>query len=66
MNERESFPDEVPVADAVEQLRPASEPSPEQSPMVPGDAGGAPLESNETDWHEQSQTVEDPDEDEPR
>lgn len=67
MTERDSFPDEVPVADAVEQQRPAAEipdlESLDPDERVPMADGGAPLESNESDWHEQHQIVEDPDED---
>jgi hypothetical protein len=70
MTERESFPDDVPVADAVEQLRPVTEPfdleSVDPDERVPVDDGVAPLESNESDWREQHQIVEDPDEDEIR
>ena len=54
------FPDEVPVADAVEQTRPAVEPA-DDAP--PNDAD-APLESNESDWQEQREIVDDFDEDE--
>lgn len=70
MTEPESFPDDVPVADAVEQVRPAAEPADLESvdpgERVPLDDGPAPLESNESDWQEQRQIVEDPDEDEIR
>ena len=62
MTDRESFPDDVPVADAVEQLRPATEPA--EQPSIEDDV--PPLESNESDWQEQRQVVEDPDEDEIR
>jgi hypothetical protein len=62
MTERESFPDDVPVGDAVEQLRPVTEPA-EQTSV---EADAPPLESNESDWQEQLQAVEDPDEDEIR
>lgn len=55
------FPDEVPLADAVEQTRPAVEPA-EQA--APDEAGAAPLESNESDWQEQREVVEGFDEDE--
>lgn len=62
MTERGSFPDDVPVGDAVEQLRSVADPTdPERS----GD-DAPPLESNESDWQEQRQVVEDPDEDEIR
>ena len=67
MSERDSFPDEVPVADAVEQQRPAAESVDLESDYperVPIDEGAAPLESNESDWQEQRQVVDDPDQDE--
>jgi hypothetical protein len=62
MTERESFPDDVPVGDAVEQLRSVTEPAEQTS----ADADSPPLESNESDWQEQLQVVENPDEDEIR
>jgi hypothetical protein len=68
MTERDSIPDDVPVADAVEQNRLVTEPSDLQSvdpdERVPIDDGAAPLESNEFDWQEQRQVVEDADTDE--
>lgn len=57
----DDFDDEVPQADAFDQLRPVSEPA-ETDDL--GD--GPPLESSESDWHEQSLVVEDPDPDEIR
>jgi hypothetical protein len=62
MTERESFPDDVPVSDAVEQLRSVAEPA---DPAT-ADADAPPLESNESDWQEQRQVVGYPDEDEIR
>jgi hypothetical protein len=62
MTERESFPDDVPVGDAVEQLRSVAEPA--EPERIDDDA--PPLESNESDWQEQRQVVEYPDEDEIR
>ena len=58
------FPDEVPVPDAVEQTRPAVDPS-DVDPDVPSASAefDAPLESNESDWQEQRQVVEGFDED---
>ena len=53
-----SFPDDVPVADAVEQT---AELTPEED--QPAVAGDAPLETSEPDWHEQQLVVEDPEED---
>lgn len=55
----DSIPDEVPVADAVEQRADVVEPE-------PLDDSDRPLESNESDWHEQRLVVEDPDQDELR
>lgn len=65
MTEPESFPDDVPVADAVEQIRPAAEAA-DPDERVPVGDDAPPLESNESDWQEQRQVVEDPDEDELR
>ena len=58
-------PDDVPVADAVEQNRDAVERPPDaEAPEVP--TNGLPLEATDADWQEQSQTVDsDPDLDEP-
>lgn len=64
VSERDSFSDEVPVADAVEQERPAAESADVESVDPSGD--GAPLESNESDWQEQRQIVENPEQDEIR
>jgi hypothetical protein len=64
MQDSEQLPDDVPVADAVEQHRPASEPlcDEEASAEPPQDA---PLEVAAADWQEQLETVElDPDLDE--
>lgn len=55
----DSIPDEVPVADAVEQRQPVVEPT-------EMDVTDRPLESNESDWQEQRLIVEDPDQDEIR
>ncbi|APE16237.1 MULTISPECIES: hypothetical protein [Mycolicibacterium] len=68
MIERDSIPDDVPVPDAVEQNRSVAESadleSVDPAERVPIDDGSAPLESNELDWQEQRQVVEDPDPDE--
>lgn len=56
------FPDEVPVADALEQTLPAVQPPVADEPIP--DDGTAPLESNESDWQEQREVVSDFDEDE--
>lgn len=63
VSEHNSFSDEVPVADAVEQQRPAAEPADDDSLEL---GGGVPLEINESDWQEQLRIVDDPDEDEIR
>lgn len=65
--EHQDLPDEVPIADAVEQSRPAVRPlvdeeSDESSAYEPG---GPPLEANDGDWQEQRETV-DPDPDDER
>jgi hypothetical protein len=63
MADSDSFPDDAPIADAVEQRRAASEPildeeavaEPEQRP---------PLEASPADWQEQLETVDiDPEDD---
>lgn len=57
------LPDEVPVADAVEQLRDPSEP-PVDEEAAAGAGDNPPLEVSEADWQEQLETVElDPDDD---
>ncbi len=69
MIERDSIPDDVPVPDAVEQKTARWRSLPIWKVWilpsgVPIDDGSAPLESNELDWQEQRQVVEDPDPDE--
>ena len=55
------LPDDVPVADAVEQQRPATDPVPDEAVESPGDW---PLEATASDWQEQRETVDlDPEED---
>jgi hypothetical protein len=70
MTDRESFPDDVPIADAIEQHRLATESadmdSPDPGERVPIDDSVAPLETNESDWQEQQQVIDDPDQDEIR
>ena len=64
MQGSEELPDDVPIADAVEQQRTASEPvlDEEASAAPPDDV---PLEAAPADWQEQLETVElDPDLDE--
>lgn len=56
----EQLPDEVPIADAVEQQRDAGAPVEESATDVPQ---SPPLEASPPDWQEQLQTVEvDPEE----
>ena len=63
MQDSAELPDDVPVADAVEQQRPASEQAPDEEVSAePGDT--PPLEASAADWQEQLETVDlDPDED---
>ena len=62
MTERGSFPDDIPLGDAGEQLRSVAE-----AAYADGlELDASPLESNESDWQEQRQIVEDPYEDEIR
>jgi hypothetical protein len=62
MRDSENLPDDVPVADAVEQSRMASEPVvDEESSAEP--ASEVPLEASPPDWQEQTEIVDlDPDE----
>jgi hypothetical protein len=64
MQDSEELPDDVPVADAVEQHRPASEPVlDEEAASEPPD--DVPLEAAPADFQEQLETVElDPEYDE--
>ena len=57
MPDSEELPDDVPVADAVEQRRPTSEsvPDEEASAEPPADV---PLEAAPADWQEQLEAVE--------
>jgi len=57
MQGSEELPDDVPVADAVEQQRAASEPVPDEeaSAEPPADP---PLEATRADWQDQLETVE--------
>lgn len=63
MPDSEHLPDDVPVADAVEQQRSASEPVPdEEAAAEPGQ--NPPLEAPPADWQEQLETVDiDPEDD---
>jgi hypothetical protein len=63
MQDSEELPDEVPVADAVEQLRRPVEPVPDEESTAEPEPE-VPLEAAPQDWQEQLETVElDPDED---
>jgi len=61
------FPDDVPVADAVEQQRPTSDsPTDEENNTSWQDDGDVPLEVTVSDWQDQRETVLiDPELDEP-
>jgi hypothetical protein len=57
MQDSEELPDDVPIADAVEQQRTASEPVADEEAAAepPSDV---PLEAAPADWQEQLETVE--------
>ncbi|RAV07706.1 hypothetical protein DQP55_21045 [Mycolicibacterium sp. GF69] len=57
MPEREELPDDVPVADAMEQRRVASEPVPDEEAAA-APRLTPPLEAPPADWQEQLETVE--------
>jgi hypothetical protein len=62
MQDSEELPDDVPVADAVEQHRTASDPVPDEE-AVAEPTEEVPLEAPPPDWQEQLETVDlDPDE----
>ncbi len=71
MTQNESIPDDVPVADAIEQMRPAAETAiletvdaAEKVQISDGvERSGAPLEVDESDWQEQHLVIEDPEDD---
>ena len=50
--DRGTFPDDVPVADALDQERPTADSPPEEDPE-----SGVPLEATASDWQEQRETV---------
>ena len=57
MQDSEDLPDDVPVADAVEQQRATADPVPdEEAPEEPVD--DVPLEVAPSDWQEQRETVD--------
>ncbi|MFV8053415.1 hypothetical protein [Mycobacterium sp. 48b] len=55
---RRDVPDDVPVADALEQQREQSEPVPDVEASV-SDLDSPPLEATDPDWQEQREAVED-------
>jgi hypothetical protein len=57
MRDSEELPDDVPVADAVEQHRTASEPVPDEEASAEPPME-LPLEVAPSDWQEQLETVE--------
>lgn len=64
MPERDELPDDVPVADAVEQQRTPVDPVPDEE-VSAADSVDVPLEATPADWQEQLETVEpDPESDE--
>lgn len=60
MQDSEDVPDEVPVADAVEQQRPPTDSVPDEEEVADEATDDVPLETTPSDWQEQHQTV-DPD-----
>ena len=56
MQESEDLPDDVPVADAVEQQRSTADPVPEEAPEEPAD--DVPLEATDADWQEQRERTD--------
>lgn len=57
MQESEHLPDDVPVADAVEQQRSTADPVPdEEAPEEPAD--DVPLEATDADWQEQRERTD--------
>ncbi|OBB74813.1 hypothetical protein [Mycobacterium sp. 852014-52144_SCH5372336] len=63
MSDSEGLPDDVPVADAVEQQRAASEPVLDEEAGVDSQPN-PPLEASPADWQEQLEVVEiDPEDD---
>jgi hypothetical protein len=59
MHDRDDpFPDDVPVADAVEQQRPTADPMSDDDHESPARSESeVPLEATVADWHEQQETV---------
>lgn len=69
MSQNESIADDVPVADAIEQMRPAVETvtletvDPAEKVQISTGESEAPLEVDESDWQEQHLVIEDPEDD---
>lgn len=64
MAEPDSVPDDVPLADAVEQARPPIDPDFfMRDESLPEDDRSIPLEADAADWQEQHTTVQDAGED---
>ncbi|MDQ2636621.1 MAG: hypothetical protein M3Y83_07085 [Actinomycetota bacterium] len=57
MQDSGEVPYDVPVADAVEQQRPADS-VPDEEDALDDQGRGVPLESSASDWQEQQQTVD--------
>jgi hypothetical protein len=57
MQESEELPDDVPVADAIEQQRTTVDPVPDEEASA-GPPDDAPLEVEPADWQEQLETVD--------
>ena len=58
MPDSEDFPDDVPVADAVEQQLPAVDPTLDDDELPQDTAAEVPLETPDSDWQEQRETVD--------
>lgn len=67
MQDTERFPDDMPVADAVEQQRSADDSSPDDGASPRLDESDVPLEATVSDWQDQQETAlsDDPEFDEP-
>jgi hypothetical protein len=62
MRENDVPSDDVPIADAVEQLQDTVDAAPDEEEAVGPDV--VPLEASDADWQEQRQVVVDPESDE--
>ena len=56
MQDSDDLPDDVPVADAIEQHRATADPVADEEAPELGDA--VPLEANTSDWQEQREAVD--------